>query len=346
MNRRLDRREAGGARLTTRDQQILDFIERAQPVATSAIEVFASMSLPMARRRLRVLFDLGAVRVFMRGQEHENLYGLAPLGARAVAELRDCDNDPVRTLRGIGCVQLAHHAGVARFFALLTAATRVPNTWTLERFLFESEIRASLPDPRGAQLPDAAARLCLAQAHRAFAIEMDTGSEKSPRWILEHKLLPYGAAKAAGTPLLECPSWKVLFLVPSEKRRSRLLGVLRGASVPDLFVFFAILPSLTAANLFVPELWHTTHRGGLVAASPFTRPVITNRDDRNHPQAPATPTPSSLRGDGATRMSTKLQTPTQHIQTNAASLTAPSRSIDPSSPTLSASRLPTTPRGR
>jgi hypothetical protein len=75
--------------MTDRDLGILDFIERAQPVGTAAIEIFSEMSLAMTRRRLRVLFNLGTLRVFMRGQEFENLYAL--LQITSVSSHMDAD---------------------------------------------------------------------------------------------------------------------------------------------------------------------------------------------------------------------------------------------------------------
>lgn len=265
-------RDPGHARLTPRDLSLVLFARDAQPVPTSAFLALSGISRDMLHRRLRVLRDLGVLRVEVTALERENLYQLAP-GARPVLERLGLDGEVPRALPR----QLEHHVPAVHLHACLRRALAKSARFERESFVFlhERELRRRLATAPGVTFPDAALRITAVTGEtRAVAVEVDTGTE-NPSYVVR-KFEAYARLREAGVPLLGEARWSVLVLTPSggTRRLHRLASAAWTAEVPDHLVYYLGLP-LDPDTVLRPDgcltpLPGPDADGTLAAASPFT----------------------------------------------------------------------------
>ncbi|MBI1945946.1 MAG: replication-relaxation family protein [Deltaproteobacteria bacterium] len=288
MRQREQRQDPGGARLTPRDLSALALIARAQPVTTAIVAAFARMSVAMARRRLRVMRDLGVVNVHAPSLSGENLYLLAPRGRSVLEDHAEGAGGRPACLRGIGRLHLAHHlAGVRLYVALAVAADRARSV-NLLTYSFECELRRAVGDAPGVQVPDGVAVVVGPGGRLALAVEVDRGTE-NPSYVVRTKAIPYAYLSASGTPLLGTGRWVVGFVVPSERRRNRLVAAFHDAAVPDALFYWITDDGVCDRTILVGG-WTTVKTSAdgetatLVEASPFAT-VLTKRSDGDHGHA-------------------------------------------------------------
>lgn len=264
-------RDPGHARLTPRDLSLVLFAREAQPVPTSAFLTLSGMSRDMLHRRLRVLRDLGVLKVEVEALERENLYQLAP-GAKPVLERLGLEGEIRRDLPR----QLDHHLPAVHLHAALRHAiaksTRF-GTGSLQ-FLHERAVRRRLEVGPGVTVPDAVFTVARSDgAVVAVAVEIDTGSE-NPSYVVK-KFTAYAQLQAAGAPLLGETTWSVLVLTPpnSSRRLHRLAAAAFASDVPDRFVYYGQSPVDPAAVLrpdaFETPLTAPDGAGAIVRGSPL-----------------------------------------------------------------------------
>lgn len=273
-----------------RDLRALELVALAQPVTTSQLARYLGMSLPMARRRVRALRDLALVNVAAPRLDAENNVLLAKRGRRLLVEERGFDMDAIAVMRGISKIHLAHHAAGVSFFVGLTNACERSTKVSLARFAFEAELRRLAGGSPEVQVPDAVAVVQGRGERLALAIEIDMGSE-NPSFVVTRKAHPYARMHACGAPLLGEACWVVAFVVTSERRRNRLVSAFHEAAVPEGILYLAVGPGLDEQTLLTDGWWTTRtspdgEHARLVEESPFA-PVLTDRSDRRHGQAPA-----------------------------------------------------------
>lgn len=288
MTKREERQDPGGARLTPRDLSALALIARAQPVTTAIVAAFARMSVAMARRRLRAMRDLGVVNVHVPSLSGENLYVLAPRGRSALEDHVESVGGRLACLRGIGRLHLAHHLAGVRLYAALAVAVERARSVRLLTYSFEDALRRAVGDAPGVQVPDGVAVVDGPGGRLALAVEVDRATE-NPSYVVKNKAVPYAHLRAAGVPLLGVERWVVGFVVPSERRRNRLVAAFHEATVPDA-PFYWITDDRVCDRTILVGGWTTVKTSAdgetatLVEASPFAT-VLTKRSDGDHGHA-------------------------------------------------------------
>lgn len=281
--RRETRGDPGQARVTPRDLLILGFVAQAQPVSTTHVQRLLGLSLPMCRRRLRVLRDLQLLVPHVPQLDGPNWFTLGPRAPGHLARVLDRDLEDFLVPRGLR-EELAHHAMVVELYVALCVATARVSGLTLVEFEFERDIRRRLPDARGALVPDAIAVFGDSLGHRyAVAVEADQGTER-PTWLAAHKGLPYADLQAGGHPIRGCTDWRVVCVTPTERRAHRLAAALYDAGVPDGLWYFAHAAQIDDGNVLTP-IWRTVRLDAsasaarLISATAFPRTVITSGSD-------------------------------------------------------------------
>lgn len=270
---RTQRRTSSATRLTDRDLQILELIERAQPIATRHVEVYLGMSGDMARRRLRALRDLGLIHVHVVAMHQESRFTLSGRGRSRLAEATSRDANTLQAIKGIGKVNLAHHEGSVDVFVSLSAALRQDHALRMEQFLFEEEIRERHTSVQQMLIPDAIAVFDDNGRRFATGFEIDCETERVA-WFTEYKALPYSHAFDSGRPLNGCQEWRVCCVVPTAKRRNALVAALWDAGVTESLWYFALSEDLSPHSILA-GVWRTARilddgeTAGLVAENPF-----------------------------------------------------------------------------
>ncbi len=293
---RTQRRSPGNARLTLREKLALAFIAHAQPISTQHYTALLDVNPHIARRSLRKLRDLGYIQVHVRALHEVSWFTLTPAAKPVLARAFGRTPADYRSMRGIGRVNLEHHARTVDLYAALTVATARSKRVSLETFLLEKDIRAQVGRGEGVQVPDAIAVLTREAAERvAVAFEVDCGNE-SPSYVVTHKVEPYTQMKEAGQTVLGCSEWRVCCTVPTVRRRNRLVTALWDADAPEGLWYFALAQELTSRNI-LGQLWRTPRlvdggqRAVLAEESPLL-PGTTNcynsctRESRATPQNP------------------------------------------------------------
>jgi hypothetical protein len=291
MRKRELRLSPGGTRITARDVSILAFVERAQPVTTAQAALFASMSLPTARRRLKVLRDHGFLAAHVLRLEDPNILTLTARGRAHLARATDVEEDSLKSMRGIGRAQLRHHGIGVTLYALLSTASRRPSGARLTTYAFEDELRARVGAAKGAQVPDGVAIVELGGGGRvAVAVEADAGSE-NPSWVGANKVVPYTELSRRRAPLLGERDWFVAFVTVDRRRRNRLARAALDAGADANLFFFADVNELKADTVFTRGWWaidvdEEKAEARFVERSPFRRSVSTDDVDRRQAGAP------------------------------------------------------------
>ncbi len=252
--RRQQARDPGNARLTPRDLSLVLFAREAQPVPTSAFKVLSGMSPDMLHRRLRVLRDLGVLRVEVTALERENLYQLAA-GAKPVLERLGLDGEVRRDLPR----QLDHHLPAVHLHAALRHALGRSTRFRADSFAFlhERALRRRLEVGPGVTVPDAVFKVTSTHGQTvAVAVEIDTGSE-NPSYVVK-KFTAYAHLRASGAPLFGEPSWSVLVLTPpgGTRRLHRLGGAAFASDVPDRLICYGQSP-VDPATVLLPDGFQT-----------------------------------------------------------------------------------------
>ena len=281
---RTERRDPSHARATTRDVLILNLIAQAQPVTTPQIRRFLDTSTAMTRRRMRVLRDLGLVQVHVNALHEVSRYTLTPKAKGVLARALGRDPGDFRAVRGLGKVNLAHHAGVVDAYVDLTVACARSRTFALAEWMFEREIRKLLGATAKTLVPDATAVIELRSGRKmALAFEVDLANEPLS-YFVRTKIETYVDLHEAGHPLRQCEQWAVCCVVPSQRRMNRLALAAWEAGIPEGLWYFVVADSLTPRNV-LQAVWKTPRmadeRARLVDESPL-QTVIAEGDLGNH----------------------------------------------------------------
>ncbi|MCK6481708.1 MAG: replication-relaxation family protein [Planctomycetes bacterium] len=235
-----------------RDKLLLRFVSAAQPITIAQAATAVAMSVPMARRRLRVLRDLGLVHVHLpEGLNGQNRYTLTAQGALVLTTT--FGEGTYRARGGIERVNLPHHDGQVHLLGSLQLACTRSRTWDLDRFLFEGDVRRALP--KAGLVPDAVALLAAGTVRAGVAFEVDLGSE-SPSWFAKKALL-YAELSSRGAPLLGASTWRVAVTVPTARRRNRLALALWEADIPEGLVVIAVAGEVSDRTVLTREPWLT-----------------------------------------------------------------------------------------
>lgn len=283
--KRAMRQEPGRKRLVVRDLVALGLVGDAWPVTTRQVAAFVECSRPIASRLLRKLRDLALVAVHVEGMESENRYTLMPAGARELARVRGVDPDAFATPTGLGRVS-DHHHGVVDVYVALHLALRRSTRLTLARFAFEAELRRRVGTTKYALVPDGVAVVVDEDGHETtFALEVDQATQ-NPSYVLREKIEPYIALAGAGAPLVGVAPWRVLFVVPTERRARKLAEAIWEAEPPDGLFFIAVAGELDdrtilSASWRTPRLHASGEHLEFTSVSPWL-PVNTTRDNGFH----------------------------------------------------------------
>jgi hypothetical protein len=273
-SRRLRRGSPGEARVMPRELDALAFLAQAQPLTTNQYAKLLGVSLPIAQRSLRKLVALGLVRVHLTSLNAPNLYTLARPACTLLAQELGRSPEEFPIVSGLGKINLPHHAGAVDLYIALRRATTASRSVRLEAFLLEHEIRLQLGGAKGTLVPDAAAQLVDHDgAQLGVAFEIDLATENAT-WVAERKGIPYGTLWSTEKPLLGCSSWLVCCVVPSERRRNRLVTALWDAGVPEGLWHFAVADTVTehrilTATWWTPRLAPGNERARLVPENPL-----------------------------------------------------------------------------
>jgi len=280
------RQDPGNSRITLRDCLGLALVGRAQPVITSQYARFLGASRQIACRSLRKLRDHGLVTVHVESLDQESCYSLAPGGARELARQQGLAPEDFPTLRGLGRVG-DHHVTTIDVYVTLELALARSKHARLDRFIFEAELRRRVGGAGDALIPDGVAVVCFAPETEplAFALEVDLGGE-NPSYVARQKFAPYGELATAGEPLCGIGTWRVLVLVPTERRLHALARAAWTAQVPEGLVYFAVIGDLDDRTI-LGAVWQTTRLdvdgvgASLVHAAPLAG-TKTNCNDGNY----------------------------------------------------------------
>lgn len=287
--RRQARRDPGGAKVTTRDLLVLQFVAKAQPVATHHLQALMECTLAIARRVGRRLRDLGLLHVHVPDVNGPNYFTLAGSAPPILARVFDRDPSEFPASRAIGKFNLPHHGGVVDVYAALQVATARSHRLRLLAFHFECDLRRTAGNPHGVQFPDAAALFEEAGGVRfAVAFEVDLGTE-NPSYVATTKAVPYAELARSGEPLLGERTWRVCCTAPTQRRLNRLAAASWEAGVPEGLWYYAIAPKLNpqvilGASWLTPRVISGSGEAALALESPF-RAVITARDLGDHGRA-------------------------------------------------------------
>ena len=210
---------AAANRLTERDRQILRLLGQHQVLTTHQITRAFFDNPRVARRRVKILADVGLVDFFRPAL----LVGTSPkhcvltaLGLHAVSGLDDGSEQPAPRAGDLGRIalrpDLKHLVGVNDIFCALLGASRTTadaslDMWWSERACAKAWGSYVRPDGFG----------CWREGSRSvdFFLEYDTGVEHSPQILAK---LPGYEAMAAATGI----SSPVLFWLHSPRREQAL----------------------------------------------------------------------------------------------------------------------------
>ena len=280
---RTARKHPGGAKVMPREVLALAFVAEAQPITTVHYRKLLEVSPAVAWRSLRKLRDLGLVLVHVGAMHDVNRYTLASKARPVLARVLGCSPEEFRVMRGLGKVNLAHHDGVVDLYVALKVAMAHSKHLELESFLLERDIRKRLDNRRGMQVPDAVAVVQNRDGQRmAVAFEVDLATE-NPRWVAQHKAVPYTELRETGQPLMGCSDWVVCCTVPSNRRMNRLALASWNAGIPEGLWFYLCADQL-ASRTILNDMWVTPrlsadgNRARLVQESPLEG-VRTNCSD-------------------------------------------------------------------
>jgi DNA-binding transcriptional ArsR family regulator len=183
---RTARRTGAVIDLTARDEALLRALGRFRVARTSQLAAlfFAGVRRDTAAERLRRLYDAGLLDVRSAERSEENLYSLGPKGREWLKE------------RGIatGAMPrggLKHHLGIVEAWVELAGAAHASQSFSLELFRPDWEIREHLEGRDARLVPDALVQLGPGDGGLGglrFALEVDRGTERPPELRIKVQL--------------------------------------------------------------------------------------------------------------------------------------------------------------
>jgi hypothetical protein len=260
-----------GARLhLPRDLEIGYAVGRMGVVTTSDVYRLWYGSPHTARFGFGRLMRLGLLRTFKRpNQLAPAWFSLTPRGLDWVAEQSGRDERELRAVCGIRRMNLPAVGIRNRLWTSLVLACRENPSVQLACVEPEWEIRRRRADEVDV-VPDAIVVLegkaVTERTGCAWMLEMDAGTQRSS--VLKAKAARYAAFRAA-PHLYGYADWRVLLLVPSE-RRARMAAAAFSSGGAGAFSFAAIGGTLEAGRAFSPVLWPCPE----LARSPRAKPGV------------------------------------------------------------------------
>ncbi len=252
-----------------RDHQILAAVGTLAPASAEDIQrlLFPGTEAEQARRstarrRLGKLCRLGLGRQLRTGNLADPAwYALTPLGKERVEEASAGGETAVRTLTGLGRMNLKAHRELNRLRISFVLAARAHPKLALRAWLPERELRALAPREQSPLVPDA---LILfehqeSRTEIALAIELDLGTERHQ--VLRAKVAAYRALR--GAPLFGSGHWLLVFVVPSARRGDVILRLLHEGGADD-FAALGVLCELGERTVLA-EGWYSAKTGEPVA---------------------------------------------------------------------------------
>lgn len=173
------------------------------------------------QKRMRKLFDAGLVRTVVTDLAAENRYVLSRLGHSLLIEALDDDADvPIfRQAPRIDSRSVRHLDLLNQYRIALAEGCSTADSVELVRFTPEWDLRSS--DPQAPIVPDAIMILALPSGRRAFALEIDTGSE--PPATVAKKVARYDEAAMLRRPIFGVVN-PLITIVAANPRRARNLA--------------------------------------------------------------------------------------------------------------------------
>jgi hypothetical protein len=252
------------ARLTDRDQLLLDWLADHHVLTTPQIAHALFPSLDFAQRRLLTLHHLGLIDRFRPlrpgGGSYPWHHTLDHTGALFVAATRHLPpprpaDTRLRKQRIAASRTLHHRLGVNTFFTALAGHARTHPNSHLDRWWSETQCAAPgafAPTLISPVRPDGHGIWTQDGQRLAFFLEHDTGTESHR--VLLAKLHAYTAHIARGGP-----AWPVLLHLPTTARERHLHHLLDTLTPP-------LPPTLTIATT-TPRATGTTNTGTTITAT-------------------------------------------------------------------------------
>jgi len=216
--------------------------------------MFMGVSTQLARRAIRKLRDLQCLRVWVPQMAGQNFVTLDRVGAHLLEVKLGLRGDRLRTPKGIGRVQLAHHGQVVDLHLALALACARSRSFELIRFDHEAEIRRATGAGPGSRVPDGIALLNTPAGRQAIAVESDSGAE-NPSRTARSKGEGYAELSQQGVPLAGAAEWKVVLLAPSIRRRNRVARAFFEAELPEGLFLFLSMTELDPRTVLEPLWW-------------------------------------------------------------------------------------------
>lgn len=257
--------------VTERDVEILRFLGIVGVAASHQVEHRFRMSSDMARRRLRVLRDAGAVLVHVLTMHDPNRYTLTAKGRELVCARTGLSTAGLRVITGLGRLRPHDEAVVDCYISLMLSAEH-ESTLTVKSFLFELHLRAI--KPALLPLPDAFASVQMGDdSRKGVAFEIDRATE--PVHLLTEKWKQYARLHRMGAGIGGISPFFVLCVVPSMARMSSLASAVWEADIPERLVHFALFEDVLNAHIqavafHTPRLVDSGMRARLVTEYPFS----------------------------------------------------------------------------
>lgn len=230
-------------RITPRDQQLLAQLAAARWLTTRQIKAlcFSTVTMEMARRRLRLLAHNGFVHAWRVNRMAEALHSLGPDGKRLLlrkgwAEELRLERKPPKNLD--------HFLGIN---AIRVAVARSARLERIELGFFFAYWELLQQGWMHRIIPDAVCQFASDGRDVTVLFEYDRG-EESPSYILRTKFKPYLAG------LEGLPFSRVLVVVETERRREQLQRLTAQHLGLDLELFFFITHDVLAQTWRLPSL--------------------------------------------------------------------------------------------
>ena len=208
-----------GARLWSRDLDVLLALARMRLLSTSQLTRLFFRARGTCQKRMRKLFDAGLVRPIVTDLASENRYALTRLGHEFLVEA--AEGAPVPTFRSPPRVDrrgLVHH-DLLNDVRISLALCAAENGVKLVKFAPDWDLRAIAPT--APIVPDAIIVLEHAKQSWHLALEIDTGTESAS--VFGRKLSRYCKASDDGQ-LVSGTRDPLILVVTHTERRGRTLA--------------------------------------------------------------------------------------------------------------------------
>jgi len=292
------RRAAPALRLTDRDRAVLYDLYHYRFLPTSLIQRRHFGSPTRARNRLKLLFHHGFVdRTFLPSagpSTSEALYSLGPAATAELAAVYGLEPaDVQRRRRPVEPFFIAHELLVARFRLSVAYAGASKGVgirqWT-EREAAKLRVPATGPDGSATErpiTPDGMGWVYSPAARFAFCLEADRGTMTVGR--VRAKFERYARAGAAVSERLGAARFRVLVVVPTERRLESLRRAAEAAGTPNVWL---TSEAALEADLVAEPVWH---RAGVAGRFSLFTPAQLGRDERRPSPPDPVPSPRSRR---------------------------------------------------